>query len=125
MNRNQIIPVLESLANGVDPASGTRIALDVFHSADTVRALFAAATLLREDPIVPKEKRAGSAGSRWTEEEDALLAREFDTGTPVAEIARGHGRTTTAINLRLVKLGRLDAAAVTSRAGRNAVVPGE
>jgi hypothetical protein len=55
MNRDQVIPVLESLANGVDPATGTRIPLDAFHTADTVRALFAAATLLRERDTPPKE----------------------------------------------------------------------
>ncbi|HEX8412041.1 MAG TPA: hypothetical protein VF883_24540 [Thermoanaerobaculia bacterium] len=115
MNRDQVIPVLESLANGVDPATGTRIPLDAFHTADTVRALFAAATLLRENNTPPKEKRTGAAGSRWTEEEDALLAREFDSGTAIAEIARGHGRTPAAINLRLVKLGKIDAVLVTPR----------
>ena len=47
MDRQQVIVVLESLANGTDPATGARIPNETFHSADTVRALFAAASLLK------------------------------------------------------------------------------
>lgn len=110
MERQQVITVLESLANGVDPASGA----NVMHSADTVRALAAAATLLRSAPARINPKFA-SAGTAWSAEEDARLAQEFDSGMTIAQMALGHGRTSGAITARLVKLGRIDPATVKSR----------
>jgi hypothetical protein len=114
MDRNQVITVLESLANGIDPASGARIPIEEFHSADTVRALFTATSLLK----APSERaaRSPSAGSRWTAEEDERLASEFDGGMTVAQIALAHGRSASAISLRLVMLGRLDPDKVKARA---------
>jgi hypothetical protein len=53
MDRERVISILESLANGVDPQSGASIPHGVFHTADTVRALFTATTLLRTFDIHP------------------------------------------------------------------------
>jgi hypothetical protein len=120
MNRDQVVNVLKSLANGIDPASGAPIPLDVFQSAETVQALAAASELLENgrsrNPSLP------AAGSRWDEAEDARLSSEFDAGMSVAQIALQHGRTSSAITLRLVKLGRIDPATVQSR-DRGARVP--
>ena len=107
MDRQQVIGVLESLANGTDPATGARIPSETFHSADTVRALFAAASLL-------KSARNGNtkfvaAGTPWSSDEDARLTQEFDSGMSVAQIALQHGRTSAAITSRLVKLGKIEA----------------
>ena len=117
MERQQVISVLESLANGIDPGSGARIPLDVFHSGDTVRALFAASNLLKAP--APRSRGASTsltaAGTAWTQEEDARLCHEFDAGMTVAQIALQHGRSSGAITLRLVKLGRIDPATVKSR----------
>lgn len=108
MNRQEVITVLESLANGVDPRTGARIPCDTFHSADTVRALFAASNLLRTDPIRPANTKFTSAGEPWSAEEDARLGNELDSGMSIAQIALKHGRTSGAITSRLVKLGRLE-----------------
>ena len=110
MERQQVITVLESLANGVDPSSGA----NVHHSPDTVRALVAATTLLKTAPARVNPKFA-SAGSAWSAEEDQRLTQEFDSGMTVAQMALGHGRTSGAITARLVKLGRIDPATVKSR----------
>ena len=112
MERAQVITILESLANGVDPGSGARIPLDAFHSGDTVRALFAATSLLKDTQVAPKR---GKAGARWTEEEDVRLCSEFDGGDSISKIAVLHGRTSGAITSRLVKLGRLDPEKVKAR----------
>ena len=65
MERQQVILILESLANGMDPATSAAIPHETFHSADTVRALFAATALLKDEakrrPAVnPKFTSAGS-----------------------------------------------------------------
>ena len=113
MDRQQVITVLESLANGTDPSTGARIPSDTFHSADTVRALFAAASLL-------KNARNGNtkfvaAGTPWSSEEDSRLTQEFERGMTVAQIALQHGRTSAAITSRLVKLGRIQPTPTSAR----------
>lgn len=116
MERSQVIAIVDSLANGMDPATGVRIPHDVFHTGDVVRALFSAVELLKQEPVRESgTSRPASAGARWTDEEDALLCHEFDGGTPIREIAQQHGRTAGAITSRLVRLGRIDADSVTVR----------
>ena len=105
MDRQQVITVLESLANGTDPSTGARIPSETFHSAETVRALFAAASLL-------KNARNGNtkfvaAGTPWSSDEDSRLTQEFEREMMVAQIALQHGRTSAAITSRLVKLGKI------------------
>lgn len=113
MDRQQVITVLESLANGIDPASGTPIPIDAFHSADTVRALFTASSLLKSARI-PSTKLT-AAGAPWTKEEDEQLCREFDASMTVAQIGLKHGRSSGAITSRLARLGKIDPATVKSR----------
>ena len=123
MDRQEVIAVLESLANGIDPMTGARIPQDAFHSADTVRALFAASAFLKAAPATPEKPQNGrtrtttfaSAGTPWSADEDARLGQEFDAGMTIAQIALQHGRTSGAITSRLVKLGRIDPATVKSR----------
>jgi hypothetical protein len=98
MERNEVIAVLDSLAEGSAQPQ------------EVLAALHAASTLLRQSAARP-----AAAGARWTDDEDAQLCREFDDATPVAEIAKTHNRSAAAINLRLVKLGRLEAESVKAR----------
>src|SRR5688572_12192789 len=99
MELQQVVSIVESLAAGTEPGSDAGVALTT------------AAGLLKQR----ENTRPAAAGQRWSEEEDALLAHEFDGGMAVADIARQHGRTKAAITLRLVKLGRLDADTVKMR----------
>jgi hypothetical protein len=100
----------------------------VFHTADVIRAFYAAAGMLRQATPPPeagaaastaersiRTDRPASAGARWTNEEDALLCAEFDGGMTVHDIATQHGRTRGAITSRLVKLGRIDPDTVNVR----------
>lgn len=95
MHRDQVISILESLADGQSPL--------------VVEALNTAANVLRTN------QRPASAGAKWTAEEDAILIGDYDAGTTIREIALKHGRTSGGITSRLVKLGKIDASAVTSR----------
>ena len=54
------------------------------------------------------------SGSRWSAEEEQRLVASFDTGRTVEELARAHNRSRAAIEARLVRLGKMDASAVTS-----------
>jgi len=95
MQRDQVISILESLAEGQPQF--------------VVEALTTAKNLLR------KHERPASAGAKWMPEEDAILCAEFDAGAAIPEMAQKHGRTSGAITSRLVTLGKLDAGMVTSR----------
>ena len=98
MERNEVIAVIDSLAAGSSQPP------------EVLEALHAASTLLRRSATRP-----AAAGARWTDDEDAQLCREFDDGLPVAEIAKAHHRSAAAINLRLVKLERLEPDSVNAR----------
>jgi hypothetical protein len=123
MERQEVITVLESLANGVDPQTGNRIPLEAFHSGDTVRALYTATTLLKgaDNPQAPAPRARTrttsltAAGTAWSADEDARLGQEFDGGMTISQIALQHGRTSGGITARLVKLGRIDPASVKTR----------
>lgn len=120
MEREQVIAVVEALANGTDPSTGARIPHDTFHSAETIRALFAASALLKAGATTAGRVRASgtkltSAGAAWSAEEDERLCREFETKMTVGQIALQHGRSSGAITSRLVKLGRIDPSTVKTR----------
>jgi hypothetical protein len=103
--------IIEVLAGGVDPATGEVLADDSpLSSPHVIRALFIAAKALEQmatKAARPAAAAPGKAGKSWTEEEDHRLVAAFDAGTPVAELARSHQRSTGAINSRLIRLGRL------------------
>ena len=113
MQIQQVISILDSVAAGVDPHTGQPLPHDLFQSPEVIPAFAAAAEILRSGGT--RRPRPQAAGARWTDEEDARLATEFDGGTSVAEIARLHGRTPGAINSRLVTLGKIDPETVNVR----------
>jgi hypothetical protein len=125
MERQETLRILNALASGADPATGEQFAADSpYQQPDTVRALFAAIKAVEGDTTKPAAERPAAdrstappqtgAGSRWTEEEEARLAAAFDAGKTVDDLARAHKRSRAGIEARLLKLGKIDAAAVTS-----------
>ena len=130
MNKEQTLRILNALANGIHPATGEKFGADSpYQHPDTVRALFEAmravegaasaaaaasgstsATAADRRPAMPES----GSGSRWTSEEEQRLASAFDAGRTVDELARAHNRSRAAIEARLVRLGKMDASAVTS-----------
>jgi hypothetical protein len=102
--------IIEALAGGIDPATGEILGDDSpLSNPHVIRALFIAAKAL--EGVAAKSARTaaapGNAGKAWTGDEDQRLVSAFDAGTPVAELARSHERSTGAINSRLTRLGRL------------------
>jgi hypothetical protein len=121
MEREQTLRILNALANGVHPATGEQFAADSpYQHPDTVRALYAAVRALDENgaPAGAIDRRPAppqsGAGSRWSEEEEERLVTAFDAGRTIDALAQAHNRTRAAIEARLVRLGKLDASAVTT-----------
>ena len=121
MEREQTLRILNALANGVHPATGEKFAADgPYQHPDTVRALFEAMRAVEGGVATapaPERKPAfpqSGSGSRWSGEEEQRLAAAFDAGEPVDALARAHNRSRAAIEARLVRLGKMDASAVTS-----------
>ena len=123
MEKEQTLRILNALANGVHPATGEKFAADSpYQHPDTVRALFDAMRAVEGGGATPPTQAAehrpalpqSGSGSRWSTEEEQRLASAFDTGRTVDELARAHSRSRAAIEARLVRLGKMDASAVTT-----------
>jgi len=121
MEKEQTLRILNALANGVHPATGEKFAADgPYQHPDTVRALFEAMRAVEGGAATapaPERKPASpqsGSGSRWSGEEEQRLAAAFDAGEPVDALARAHNRSRAAIEARLVRMGKMDASAVTS-----------
>ena len=124
MEKEHTLRILNALANGVHPATGEKFGADSpYQHPDTVRALFEAmravegAHLPRRAAAARSSKPAlpqSGSGSRWSTDEEQRLAGAFDAGRSVDELARAHSRSRAAIEARLVRLGKMDASAVTT-----------
>jgi hypothetical protein len=128
MEKEQALRILNALANGVHPATGEKFAADSpYQHPDTVRALFEAMRAVEGNGGVAASPASAApaagrklappqsgSGSRWSPEEEQRLAAAFDAGRTVDELARAHGRSRAGIEARLVRLGKMDASAVTT-----------
>jgi hypothetical protein len=119
MEREHALKILNALANGVHPATGELFAADSpYQHPDTVRALLEAVRLIEGTPPerAPSERRSDIPANtflRWTAEEEQRLAAGFDAGKTPAELAQLHNRSRAAIEARLLKMGKIDAGALT------------
>jgi hypothetical protein len=121
MEREHALKILNALANGVHPATGEMFAADSpYQHPDTVRALFEAMRTMEGGAAktTNAERKAGgdvpaNTFVRWSLEEELRLAAGFDAGKSTAELARLHNRSRAAIEARLLKMGKIDANALT------------
>lgn len=114
MERQQALKILNALANGVHPSTGEVFAADSpYQHPDIVRALFEAVRCLGSDFSKSSTEKPSTTFVRWTPEEEERLAQGFDAGKTTAELAKLHDRSRTAIEARLLKLGKIDASALT------------
>jgi hypothetical protein len=113
MERDQALGILKALADGVDPRTGAAFPADSpYQHPDSVRALcWAVQTLERSAPARERAARRGgapaNAGRPWSDEEDLRLARGFDAGRSIADLAAEHQRSRWAIEARLVRLNKM------------------
>lgn len=102
------LEVIDALMNGVDPITGEILDDDHLVNTREVKAIFTTAkTALMRKKEREKNKRP-SAGARWTEEEDAKLVEEYNSGLSIKEIAEIHERSNGAILSRLIKQGFIE-----------------
>ena len=113
--------ILRALADGRDPATGEQFPPNnPYQQADTVRALYMALETLekggraRAPRVIDPNKP--NAGRGWSPEEEQQLRDAFAAHQPIHEIAAARGRTTGAINSRLMRLGLITETA-THRTG--------
>ncbi|MGI9276873.1 MAG: hypothetical protein ACR2PT_18760 [Endozoicomonas sp.] len=108
MEKETVLEVLKSLADGLHPATG-----EIFPESSPyqhpliIRSLYSAIHLLD----VPAKKsgnrtdKPANAGKSWSADEDQALTEAFNQGLSESELAGQLQRTTFAIEARLVKLG--------------------
>jgi molybdopterin-guanine dinucleotide biosynthesis protein A len=114
MEKQHALKILNSLANGVHPATGEVFASDSpYQHPDTVRALFEAIRSIGDAAAPAEQKKPSSTFIRWTQEEEERLIAGFDAGKSTPELARLHDRSRAAIEARLLKLGKIDVSALT------------
>lgn len=63
----------------------------------------------RDEVMERARQRNANAFQAWTREEERKLVAAFESGATVADLAREHGRSQRAIEMRLQKLGALPA----------------
>lgn len=115
MDAETALTVIRPLADGVDPITGEELPADgSYQRPQVVRALMVAVSVLEQERLREQRRQRlpNNAGMPWSSEEDEDLAREFDAGKSLGELAAIHRRTGGAIQARLVKLGRLAADSV-------------
>lgn len=116
MELQQARAILQTLAQGMHPVTGVLMDADSpYNEPSVIRALFAVDQALAGAdgaPVhAPAQRRAGPAnqGKPWSPEDDAKLDAAFAAGADLKPLADELGRTTFALEARLVKLGRLPA----------------
>lgn len=110
MDEVTALKLIDTLANGVNPASGELLAADSpCQQPDVLRALWLASRALQEQRlrILRQSSLPANVGKPWSEEENNALVGEFHAGRGLADIASLHQRTQAGIQARLEKLGLL------------------
>lgn len=100
--------ILQALVHGVHPYTGDPLPSDsVVQDPGVIRALLSGMSALNavEARAARRAQLPKNVGLPWTELEVASVRREFESGQPIEEIARAHGRSVRAITHRLAMLG--------------------
>jgi hypothetical protein len=138
MHLVRAVEILGRLRDGEDPHTGRALPKESpCQTPEVVRALYTVLAALPDagfddtgEPAGAVEPRAPSPsrrGQAWSDDEDERLAAAFDAGESAAKLARSFGRSSKAIRLRLVKLGRIspeDAPAPRTRPTADPVTSG-
>lgn len=96
MTPQEAIPLIEALANGIDPVTGDLLPEGTpFNDPATIRALFVAINALQ-------------TMTGWSSDEDKRLLGASNAGVPLAEIALSHQRTVSVIKARLNQLREIE-----------------
>ena len=122
--------IIDALAQGIHPVTGEAMPEDSpYNAPPVIRALHAVSRALEEAPgrapegpaaaeeARPRAAPPPNAGKRWSPQEDSALEIAFDAGIPLKQVAQELGRTSFAVEQRLIKLGKVEAPAGGGRFG--------
>lgn len=102
--------ILHKLANGINPYTGKDLSeKSIIRKPQTVQALRIATERLSgfQQFDITRSKSSQNRGTPWTKDEEKRMVSAFKKGTSIDVIAKVHGRTNRAIEMRLEKLGRI------------------
>ena len=104
--------IIDTLAQGIHPVTGEVMPEDSpYNAPPVIRALFAVSQALEGGaapaPARTRREAPPNAGKPWAAHEDGKLESAFSAGIDLRDIAQELGRTTWAVEARLVKLGKL------------------
>ena len=111
MEVEEALGILRTLSDGIDPVSGEIFPREsTYQRPEIIRALLKAVYSLEklQEKTIRKRNLPGNIGKPQTEEEEKLLATEFDQGIQLKELSKKHERTIGGINARLFRLGKID-----------------
>jgi hypothetical protein len=100
--------ILQALVQGYDPLTGDELPPgSVLQRAEIIRAMLAGISALEAGAAraLRRSQLPENVGRPWTSEEEENLTAAFNEGESLATLAQRHGRTPTAIEARLEKLG--------------------
>lgn len=102
MDISQARKIVEALADGINPVTGEVLpAEDSCNQPEVIRALN---TVLKQ--LEAKQKKGPkNAGAKWTEEEEQLLVKMYNSGATKKEMCDRFKRTENGLAARLVRLG--------------------
>ena len=120
MQQTRARQILQSLIQGIDPVTGQELPREtVLHHADVLRALLSGLSALEQTAAraMRRAQLPDNVGRAWTTEEESRLVAAFKKGDSPVALAREHGRTLSAVEARLEKLGLITAEQRTTRGG--------
>ena len=101
------LQVIDALLRGIDPSTGEVLDADSFVNEDAFKAVLVTALHAIERKQMREKYKKPSSGARWTEDEEARLVEEYNNNLSISEIAEMHGRSTSSIQNRLIKLAQI------------------
>lgn len=97
--------LLAGLADGVNPLTGEILPENcICNQPEIIRAFYC---ILKEFTVKTKEPKAENTGKPWSAEDDAMLAKMFDSGCSRKEMQERFKRSDGALAARLVRLGKI------------------
>ncbi len=121
MHIERALEIIESLAAGVDPATGECFPqTSPYQSPETIRALCHVLEPLRATAKRERrrEKLPRNAGMPWDPATDNELVARYTSGSSIADLAKHLGRTEGSVTARLIKMELIDPPAFKPRFGK-------
>jgi len=112
MNIIEALNIVQSLADGIDPITGEVFPPESpYQHPQIIRSLYTVICAFKETDAqktqTPLTKNTpANTGKPWSAEDDAALIKDFDMGISLRQLAAKLQRTTYAVEVRLLKLGR-------------------